>query len=131
MISTDLRARRERLGLTQTQLAQALGLTQNTVSRWEIGKTAIQHPEILSLALEALESRMEIKPNPIDLSVLAERVHAMATPEDAAEVDRWIESVREQRAILAEPKQGRKRKAEAPPPRLPEPAVIRRDATGR
>jgi transcriptional regulator with XRE-family HTH domain len=50
----DLRSAREGLGLTQRALAEALGVPQNTVWRWEKGAMPIQHPTILRLALRAL-----------------------------------------------------------------------------
>jgi DNA-binding transcriptional regulator YiaG len=37
MTQTELIARRQRLGFTQAQLAQALGVASITVSRWERG----------------------------------------------------------------------------------------------
>jgi putative zinc finger/helix-turn-helix YgiT family protein len=36
--SVDIRAVRERLGLTQTELARLLRLGKNTLSRWEAGR---------------------------------------------------------------------------------------------
>jgi DNA-binding XRE family transcriptional regulator len=54
----DLRVIRTQLGYTQWELAYILGLTQNTISRWESGKVAIRHPIVLGLALERL---MQIK----------------------------------------------------------------------
>ena len=55
MTPADLRAARIRLGLSQRALAQAFGVPQQTLSRWETGFMAIQHPLILRLALKALE----------------------------------------------------------------------------
>ncbi|OGS01168.1 MAG: hypothetical protein A2V88_08790 [Elusimicrobia bacterium RBG_16_66_12] len=38
MTGLELRARRHELGLTQVQLASALGVRSNTVARWERGE---------------------------------------------------------------------------------------------
>jgi len=57
MTPDDLHARRLSLGMTQAQLASALGATPNTVARWERGELKIERPETLALALEALEAR--------------------------------------------------------------------------
>lgn len=57
MTGDDLRKRREKLGLTQTALACLLGTTQNTISRWELGLLSIEKPQMLDLALQALELR--------------------------------------------------------------------------
>lgn len=55
MDGEELRRRRRALAMTQTELAERLGLTQNTVSRWEKGAAVIGHPPMLDLALRALE----------------------------------------------------------------------------
>lgn len=49
-----LREMRQRLKLTQAQLAEALSVPQATISRWENGEHDIQQPEILKLAMERL-----------------------------------------------------------------------------
>lgn len=51
----ELKDTRERLKLTQKDLAERLGVAANTVARWERGERSI--PEFLSLALEGLEGR--------------------------------------------------------------------------
>lgn len=55
----EIRARRRRLGLTQAQLGQVLGVTSRAVGKWEAGDAPIapsidfatryllEHPEIL------------------------------------------------------------------------------------
>lgn len=57
MTPADLKARRQRLGLSQGQLAQALGMAgrngERTVRRWESGEYDIPGP--VALALTALE----------------------------------------------------------------------------
>lgn len=53
-----LRRRRRQLGMTQTDLAAVLGVPQQTVSRWETGRHAIEHPRMLALAIEAVAGRV-------------------------------------------------------------------------
>lgn len=53
---TTLRERREALGLSQAQLSRALGVPPHTWSRWERGALRVQHPQLLSLALDALDT---------------------------------------------------------------------------
>lgn len=55
MESAELKQRREQLGLTQAELAEVLGVAENTVWRYEKGATAI--PKHMALTLEALEAR--------------------------------------------------------------------------
>ncbi len=50
----DLKRRRKRLGLTQTQLADILGVRRNTVTRWEVGILPV--PPYLHLALAGIEA---------------------------------------------------------------------------
>lgn len=59
MKADELLAWRKRRGLTQRQLARALGVDVMTVSRWERGVRSI--PPHLPLALEALEHRLRQK----------------------------------------------------------------------
>ena len=47
----DIRREREKLGITQVELAKLLGVAMNTVSRWEIGQR-IPHP----LTLKAIQT---------------------------------------------------------------------------
>lgn len=51
----ELLRRRRALGLSQTALGERLGIPQQTISRWESGALRIEHPELLALALDALE----------------------------------------------------------------------------
>lgn len=55
MEKEELKKRRERLGLTQAELADALGFASNTVSGYETGRMEI--PKYMELVLEALDAR--------------------------------------------------------------------------
>lgn len=52
MTPDELRARRKALRLSQVKLAEALGVTQHTVSRWEEGKMQLSAPRSLWLDVE-------------------------------------------------------------------------------
>jgi len=54
MTPADLRAWRKTAGLSQSELASALGVAVMTVSRWERGQREI--PSFLHLALKALSA---------------------------------------------------------------------------
>lgn len=55
MTGNELKQFREKLGLSQEELAKRLRVAGNTVSRWELGRMKI--PEYLDLALETIERR--------------------------------------------------------------------------
>jgi DNA-binding transcriptional regulator YiaG len=57
----ELKRIRSRLGLTQTQLAVRLGVTQNTVARWEIGDRRITPP--MAQLIERIAK--EVKPKAV------------------------------------------------------------------
>lgn len=59
MNGKELKDYREKIGLTQEQLAEALQVASNTVSRWERDDRAI--PPYLHLALETIERKIVIK----------------------------------------------------------------------
>lgn len=54
---TQLRAWRERQGLSQEALAALLGVARSTIARWETGVVDMVVPRIVALALEALAQR--------------------------------------------------------------------------
>jgi transcriptional regulator with XRE-family HTH domain len=62
MTPDEFRARRKALRLSQTALAEALGVTQHTVSRWEQGKMAITAPRSVWLDLEMKRVERERTP---------------------------------------------------------------------
>jgi DNA-binding transcriptional regulator YiaG len=53
MEGIELKTKREGLGLTQTELADILGVKMNTVYRWESGILAV--PKSIELAIETVE----------------------------------------------------------------------------
>jgi len=55
MKKDELKKRRERLGLNQAELAELIGVTPTTISRYETGLVPV--PQGMSLMLEALEKR--------------------------------------------------------------------------
>jgi transcriptional regulator with XRE-family HTH domain len=59
---------RESIGLTQSGLADALSVANNTVSRWELGTRAI--PSFLPLALETIERNQKARNAPAVVSRL-------------------------------------------------------------
>ena len=50
-----IQARRHALGLTQAALAERLGVTANTVTRWERGELRPMHPALVARQLARLE----------------------------------------------------------------------------
>jgi len=49
-----IRKERERIGLSQLELARQLSVSPNTIARWERGELKIEHPGMLQLALKSL-----------------------------------------------------------------------------
>jgi len=75
-----LKRNRESLGLSQAALAGRLGVAPNTVARWERGELKIEHPEMVSLALEALRHGGDVSTSKRQLPTKARRVRPHATP---------------------------------------------------
>lgn len=61
MIGKELKEKRIELDFTQEQLANELGVTANTVARWERDEMKI--PPFLHLALETIKRNNAIKVN--------------------------------------------------------------------
>ena len=57
----QLREMRKQLGMSQTELAEKLGVSQVTVSGWETERFGMQQPEILRLAMECLRLKRKTK----------------------------------------------------------------------
>ena len=57
MTGKEVRAIRQRLGLTQAELADKVGVTRNTVTRWEIGLLGIRESAARLLKRLAAESK--------------------------------------------------------------------------
>jgi transcriptional regulator with XRE-family HTH domain len=56
LFGTGLKMRRERLGMTQTDLAQATGLAQTTIAKWEQRANPIMSADNLKLVAQALHT---------------------------------------------------------------------------
>jgi transcriptional regulator with XRE-family HTH domain len=69
MTSQELRRLRSGLGLTQAQLADKVGVTQNTVARWEIGLRRIPEPVSRLLARLKTEGGAKAKRRPKEKQV--------------------------------------------------------------
>lgn len=59
MEGIELKSKREQLELTQTELADILGVKMNTVYRWESG--ILNVPKSIELAMETVEKRQNKK----------------------------------------------------------------------
>jgi DNA-binding transcriptional regulator YiaG len=57
MTGLEIHALREKLGWTQMVLAEAIGVTSNTVARWERDEMAISEPAARLLQKIAAEQR--------------------------------------------------------------------------
>ena len=80
----ELRARREALGLSQSELATLLGVKQNTWSQWETGKRGV--PDGVGEELARLEEVVEDLVDHLD-SALDARVVTLVTY--ATDADLW------------------------------------------
>ncbi len=62
MTGAELKSERRKLGLSQAQLALALGVHANTVACWERGDKAIGNPRMVRLAFQQIKDRREAAP---------------------------------------------------------------------
>lgn len=58
MTGEELRERRMALHLSQATLADKLGVTKNTVARWERGELRMANPQMVEMSLKQLEEEM-------------------------------------------------------------------------
>jgi transcriptional regulator with XRE-family HTH domain len=101
MLPQELRIRRDRLCLTQAELAAKLNVTVTTVSRWENGKQAI--PGMVRTLMQLWEDE-PLTPEEIERHNKynmakwaredAER-EAKATPEERERAERWFGNKRD------------------------------------
>ena len=63
MTGRELRSIRQKLALTQAALAEAIGVTSNTVARWERGEMAISGPAARLLEKLAGERKIAKREN--------------------------------------------------------------------
>lgn len=70
---SEIRARRDQLGMTQSQLGQRIGVPANTIARWERGELRIDHPEMLRLALSAITAPSTLLETALASAELASR----------------------------------------------------------
>lgn len=61
MTATEIRALRRKLGWTQVALAEAVGVSSNTVARWERGEMGISEPAARLLRKIVSEQRVRAK----------------------------------------------------------------------
>ena len=91
MTPKELRAIRERMGLTQAEFAERLKITRNTVARMERSLQAITPPMALLIGYVAREAGVDAT-NPTRGRKLAEgkRAHAKAAKASAGKVRKTV-----------------------------------------
>jgi len=57
----DVRQAREKLGFSQAELAEAVGVTTRTIQNWESGASSPKRPQV-----KAIERLMKILPPPVE-----------------------------------------------------------------
>ena len=106
MTGEQIKERRSKLGMTQSELAEALGVAVNTVSRWELGTSPPEGARMLALALTQLEWQQTL-----ESGSLADEMRASL---------RRLEKMRDElERLVAEPPPAPRRKAAAKPRKTP------------
>ena len=82
LTGADLRQYRERLGLSQSQLARALGVHVQTLSKWERDRQGIRHGAALRLVLERLAAETEGETRAAVHAQLRRDAKSTAAPDD-------------------------------------------------
>src|SRR5258708_9971633 len=100
MTPAELRNRRIGLGLTQSELATALGVARNTVARWERGESAMASIEMVDLALSGLDvslrqPKMVVSPLPTAAAELPRQLTSfVGRGRELSDIERLIETSR-------------------------------------
>jgi len=61
-MTMDVKQAREKLGFSQAELAQAIGVTGRTIQNWEAGVSAPKPPQV-----KAIERLLRILPPPVEV----------------------------------------------------------------
>lgn len=76
MIGQKLKEVRKELGLTQKEFGDMLGISSNSIARYERGEMEPQHPRVLELAIDQLRLTRKTKKNLALLSLNKEEFAA-------------------------------------------------------
>lgn len=58
MLGTKIKETRAELGLTQKEFGKLLGISPNTIARYERDEMSPQHPRVLDLAIDFLKLKI-------------------------------------------------------------------------
>lgn len=89
-IGSRIAERRTALGLTQSQLGEAVGLPQSAISRIESGDRSVEADELVRIAqaLRVSQDRLVV-PQALDLDSACARVMSQAQRDEVVDVLRW------------------------------------------
>lgn len=76
MLSQKLKETRKELGLTQKEFGDLLGISSNTIARYEREELTPQHPRVLEMAIEYLRLTPKTKDNLSKLALSKEEFAA-------------------------------------------------------